>query len=249
MIELELETIHTNTSARDDFIYGIKRGVPICLGYIPVSFTFGLMAVEGGLPPWFAIFISMSNLTSAGQFAGLGIILENGSLLEIAMTTFIINLRYMLMSLSLSQKVDPFMSLMKRALVSFGITDEVFAIASIGPKILTFPYMFGLIIPPIFGWTLGTALGALISSILPHSIQNAMGIALYAMFIALVVPVAKKSKQVAIIIIVAVTIHSVFTWVHVFDALSGGWKLIITTIIASSIGAYLFPREVEECGR
>lgn len=243
---METKINNTRTNFQNDFIYGLQRGLPICLGYIPVSFTFGLMVVEGGLPPWFAIFISMSNLTSAGQFAGLGIILQGGSLLELGITTFIINLRYMLMSLALSQKIDPLMSFIKRALISFGITDEVFAVASIEVKKLTFPYMFGLIIPPILGWSLGTAMGAFISAILPHSIQNAMGIALYAMFIALVVPVAKKSKQVAIIVLIAITIHSVLTWYPIFDALSGGWKLIITTVLASALGACVFPREDEE---
>ena len=246
MILLKLEQTYTGNYFKNDFIYGIKRGMPICLGYIPVSFTFGLMVVEGGLPPWFAILISITNLTSAGQFAGLGIILQDGSLLELGVTTFVINLRYMLMSLALSQKIDPLMSFVKRALISFGVTDEVFAIASVEVRDLTFPYMTGLIIPPIFGWTLGTAMGALVSSILPGQIQNAMGIALYAMFIAIVIPVAKKSAQVAIVALMAVVIHSILTWWHIFDALSGGWKLIITTIIASAAGAYLFPREDEE---
>ena len=233
---------------KNDLVYGLKRGLPICLGYIPVSFTFGLMVVEGGLPPWFAILISITNLTSAGQFAGLGIILQDGSLLELGVTTFIINLRYMLMSLALSQKIDPLMSFIKRALISFGVTDEVFAIASIEVKGLTFTYMTGLIIPPIFGWTLGTAMGAIVSSILPNQIQNAMGIALYAMFIAIVIPVAKKSKQVAIIVLISIIIHSILTWWHIFDDISGGWKLIIATTIASAGGAYLFPKEDKEDG-
>lgn len=243
---MELETVHTKTSSKNDFTYGLKRGLPICLGYIPVSFTFGLMVVEGGLPPWFAIFISISNLTSAGQFAGLGIILQNGSLFEVGITTVVINLRYMLMSLSLSQKIDPGMSFIKRALISYGVTDETFAIASIEPKTLTFSYMVGLIIPPVLGWAAGTTLGALISSVLPHSIQRAMGITLYAMFIAIVLPTAKKSKQVAIVVMIGITVNTIFTWLPLFGLLSGGWKLIITTIVAASVGAWLFPRKEDE---
>ncbi len=226
---------------KEAFLYGMKRGLPICLGYIPVSFTFGLMAVEGGLSPLFAIFISITNLTSAGQFAGLGIILENGSLIELGITTLIINLRYMLMSLSLSQKIDPDMSFIKRAVLSYAVTDEVFAVASIQATKITFPFMFGLIIPPIVGWMTGTAMGAIISSMLPSSIQSALGITLYAMFIAIVVPVAKKSKEVTMVVLVGIMINSVFTWSHLFDFLSGGWKLIIATIIAASLGAFLFP--------
>lgn len=228
-------------NAKKDFFHGMKRGLPICFGYIPVSFTFGLMVVDGGLSPWLAVFISISNLTSAGQFAGLGIILENGSLVEIGVTTLIVNLRYMLMSLSLSQKIDPAMSFIKRALISYGVTDEIFAVASLEPSKITFPYMSGLIVTPVFGWTLGTAMGAVISNMLPGSIQSAMGITLYAMFIAIVVPVAKKSKQVLIVVLIAMAINSVFTWSHLFDFLSGGWKLIIATVVAASIGAFLFP--------
>lgn len=234
-------------NSKKDFFQGMRRGLPICLGYIPVSFTFGLMVVEGGLSPWLAIFISISNLTSAGQFAGLGIILEDGSLLELGVTTLIINLRYMLMSLSLSQKIDPAMSFMKRALISYGVTDEIFAVASLTPNKITFPYMFGLMIPPVFGWTAGTAMGAVISSMLPSSIQSAMGITLYAMFIAIVIPVAKKSKQVAMVVLIGISINSIFTWTHAFDFLSAGWKLIIATLVAASVGAFLFPVEEVAC--
>lgn len=245
---MKAEILGNNIDLKSDFIHGIKKGLPICLGYIPVSFTFGLMTVDGGLPPWFALFISMSNLTSAGQFAGLGIILQNGSLLELGITTLIINLRYMLMSLALSQKINPLMPFLKRAIISFGVTDEIFAVASMEQKDLTFTYMIGLITTPFIGWSLGTALGALACSILPYSIQNAMGIALYAMFIALVIPAAKKSRQVGIIVLIAIILSSIFTWVTFFDNLSGGWKLIITTVIASGIGATLFPREDDEYG-
>jgi len=233
---------------KEDFTYGFKRGLPICLGYIPVSFTFGLMVVDGGLPAWIAVLISITNLTSAGQFAGLGIIMANGSLIELGVTTLVINLRYMLMSLSLSQKIDSSMSFLKRALISYGVTDEVFAVASIETRALSFPYMCGLIIGPVIGWTTGTALGAMISSVLPTSVQNAMGITLYAMFIALVVPAAKKSKQVAIVVLIAIFINSLLTWAPVFNAISGGWKLIMATVLASGIGAFLFPVKEGEDG-
>lgn len=237
-----------NLDFKEDFTYGFKRGLPICLGYIPVSFTFGLIVVDGGLPAWIAVLISITNLTSAGQFAGLGIIMANGSLIELGVTTLVINLRYMLMSLSLSQKIDSSMSFLKRALISYGVTDEVFAVASIETRALSFPYMCGLIIGPVIGWTTGTALGAMISSVLPTSVQNAMGITLYAMFIALVVPAAKKSKQVAMVVLIAIFINSVLTWAQVFNGISGGWKLIMATVLASAIGAFLFPVKEGEDG-
>ena len=126
---------------RKDFLKGAKQGIPIALGYIPVAFTFGLMAVNGGIPIWMATLISLTNLTSAGQFLGASLIIADASLFEITFATFVINIRYMLMSLSLSQKIPANMSLPKRSIMAFGITDEVFAVASLEEKEITFPYM------------------------------------------------------------------------------------------------------------
>ena len=127
-------------SKATQFLKGARLGMPIALGYIPVSFSFGMLAVQNGIPAWAAIVISMTNLTSAGQFAGMNIISAAGGMWEMAITTFVINLRYMLMSLSLSQKIGK-MSLAKRLITAFGITDEVFAVASTTPIAITFPFM------------------------------------------------------------------------------------------------------------
>ena len=129
-------------SKATQFLKGARLGMPIALGYIPVSFSFGMLAVQNGIPAWAAIVISMTNLTSAGQFAGMNIISAAGGMWEMAITTFVINLRYMLMSLSLSQKIGK-MSLAKRLITAFGITDEVFAVASTTPIAITFPFMLG----------------------------------------------------------------------------------------------------------
>lgn len=223
------------------FYQGIKRGLPVAIGYIPVSFTFGLMAVSGGLPVWLTILISFTNLTSAGQFAGTNLILAGAGFIEIAFTTFIINLRYMLMSLSLSQKIESNTKLWHRLIFSFGITDETFTVASLEPGKLNAFYMFGLVLLPACGWTLGTAFGALICSSLPISIANAMGIALYAMFIAIIVPPAKKSKPVFVIVGISIVVMLCFKYIHVFSFVSSGLKVILSTIIAASIGAILFP--------
>lgn len=230
-----------------EFSHGLKRGLPIALGYIPVSFTFGLMAVTGGIPVWMAILISLSNLTSAGQFAGTSLILDGASLLEITLTTFIINIRYMLMSLSLTQRLDKKMSLPRRLLVGFGVTDEIFSVASMEKGTLTFPYLLGLIIGPVFGWTTGTALGAIISSALPESLSSAMGIALYGMFIAIVLPVAKKSKAVTIIVAISVAVVCILKYIPIFKHISSGFRIIIATIMGAGIGAYLFP--IDESGK
>jgi len=229
-----------------DFSYGFKQGIPIGLGYIPVSFTFGLMAVNGGIPILAAILISMTNMTSAGQFAGVNLIIQGASMMELAVTTFVVNLRYMLMSLSVSQKLSPRISAAKRYIIAFGITDEIFAISSMEKGELTFSYMMGLTLSPYLGWALGTAMGAVTSSLLPPALQSSMGIALYGMFIALVVPAAKRSRAALIVAITAIAVSCIFTWVPYMNHISGGWVIIVATMIASSIGALIFPREDDE---
>ncbi|MBB2181982.1 AzlC family ABC transporter permease [Lachnospiraceae bacterium MD1] len=228
---------------KKEFIYGLKRGYPIALGYIPVSFTFGLMAVSGGLPVWLTVFISMSNLTSAGQFAGTNLILQGAGFLEITLTTFIINIRYMLMSLSLTQRLGSDMTLLKRLIIGFGITDETFSVASLEQGKLSFPYLAGLILGPFLGWTAGTALGAIICSALPVTLSNAMGIALYGMFIAIIIPPAKKSRTVTIIILISVAVTVILRYVPLFRFISSGFRVIIATFLGAGLGAVLFPIE------
>ena len=228
------------------FYCGFKDGIPIILGYIPVSFTFGLLAVDGGIPVLATILISMTNLTSAGQFAGMNLIINGATLLEIALTSCIVNLRYMLMSIALSQKLSPKISTLKRCILAFGITDEIFAISSIRKGELTFSYMLGLITGPYIGWALGTALGGLISFFLPPMLQSSMGIALYGMFISIVVPAAKESKAVLVVTTIAISISSILKWVPYINFVSEGWVVIIATVVACSIGAIIFPREEDE---
>ncbi|NLL07147.1 MAG: AzlC family ABC transporter permease [Clostridiaceae bacterium] len=230
---------------KKDFVYGFKRGFPIALGYIPVSFTFGLMAVNGGISPLMAVFISLTNLTSAGQFAGTNLIIEGAGFFEITLTTFIINIRYMLMSLSLSQKINPGISLLQRLIFGFGITDETFSIASVEKGKLSYYYMMGLITGPIVGWSFGTALGAFTCSALPQSISNAMGIALYAMFIAIIIPPARKSKSILMIILVSIGINMLLKYIPLFSFISSGFRVIIATILGAGTGAALWPIEDE----
>jgi len=224
-----------------DFLHGLKRGYPIALGYLPVSFTFGLMAVSGGLPEWMAIFISMSNLTSAGQFAGTNLILQGAGFMEITLTTFVINIRYMLMSLSLTQRLGSDMTLPKRLLIGFGVTDETFTVASMEYGQLSFPFLLGLITGPFWGWTIGTVLGAFICSALPSSLSNAMGIALYGMFIAIILPPAKKSRPITLIILTSVAVVCIFRYIPLFHSISSGFRVIIATLIGAGLGALLYP--------
>ena len=230
----------------NDYKYGFKKGIPIALGYLPVSFCFGFIGASGGLPVWVVVLISMTNLTRSGQLAGTNLMLHGGTLLEITLNTFIINLRYMLMSLSLSQKIEKGTSLLHRLIFSFGITDETFALASTKPNSLSASYMYGLITCPFFGWSLGTLIGACTSNILPDSVKGAMGIALYAMFIAIIIPPAKKSRPVLYIVLFSITITCIFRYIPLFNFISYGFSIIIATIISAALGAFLFPVTKEQ---
>ena len=223
-----------------EFSKGFKLGIPVMLGYLPVAFTYGTTVVKNGLPPLVAIFISATNLTSSGQFAGTNLILQCASYLEIAITVLIINIRYLLMSLSLTQKITP-MTLAQRAAVAFGVTDEVFALAATTAEPLTFRFMMGLIAGPFIGWTSGTVLGAFTIGLLPATLQNAMGIALYAMFIAIVVPPMRKSRPILFVVAMAVALSCILYYVPVFHVLSSGWAILIASIPAAALGAKFFP--------
>ncbi len=227
------------------FRKGLRDGLPICLGYLPVSFAFGMMAVEGGLPVWAAVLISMTNLTSSGQFAGTALIFAGGSYLEIGITTFVINIRYMLMSLSLSQKVDPNMSALSRSILSFGNTDEVFAIAMQQQGKIPSRYLSGLILTPYCGWTLGTFLGAACTGILPLSVRSALGIAIYGMFIAIIIPPSRHSRAVLVTVLLSTAISCLFAFTPGFEQLSSGWVIIICAILAAGYAAFRFPVDVE----
>lgn len=235
-------------SGKKEFLRGLKDGFPIGLGYAPVAFTFGFIAVSGGLPIWAACLISLTNLTSAGQFAGTNLILAGAGYMEVAMTTFVINIRYMLMSLSLSQRLEQKMDTLKRMIYGFSITDETFVVASMNKGVLRAAYLFGLMILPIFGWNLGTLLGACISNVLPAELQSAMGIALYGMFIALLIPAARDSMHVFVIILIAVVSNCVLKYVPLFSFISSGFRIILATFLGAGIGAWLFPKEETELG-
>ncbi len=223
-----------------DFSKGFRLGIPVMLGYLPVSFTYGTTVVKNGLPPLVAILISATNLTSSGQFAGTNLILQGASYFEIAVTVLIINIRYLLMALSLTQKTCP-MTLPQRAAVAFGVTDEVFALAATTKQPLTFPFLMGLIAGPFFGWTAGTILGAYTIGLLPATLQNAMGIALYAMFIAIIVPPLRKSRPILCVTAIAVGLSCLLTCLPVLRGLSSGWTILLASIPAAAIGAKLFP--------
>ncbi|MDE7058085.1 MAG: AzlC family ABC transporter permease [Lachnospiraceae bacterium] len=230
---------------RQDFQYGLRDGVPIALGYFSVSFSFGIMALKGGLSVLQAAITSLTNMTSAGQFAGLQIIIAGGTLLEMAATQLIINLRYALMSLLLSQKLSGNVTLWQRFIIAFANTDEIFAVAMSHNRELTFSYMVGLQILPIIGWTSGTACGAVAGSMLPAAINSALSVALYGMFLAVVIPAAKKTRPVLLMALLAAAISCILYYVPLFQGISAGMSIIICTVAASVVGAIVFPVKEE----
>ena len=220
--------------------------MPIGLGYLSVSFTFGMMAVSNGIPVEAAVVISLTNVTSAGQFSGLTLMLAHGSYVELALSQFIINLRYALMSLSLTQKVDRHMKTHERALIAYGVTDEIFALASSTYERVGKWYMAGLIAFPVFCWTLGTFLGGAASTLLPEAIRSALGIAIYGMFLAIIIPPAKQNKAVLAVVVAAMVMSTLFKVIPLLSKVSSGFVIIITTLIVAGAAAYFCPIEGEK---
>lgn len=240
------EVINSNEYVLPTFTNGLKAGIPIGLGYLVVSFTFGMTACLGGFSYLDALFMSMTNVTSAGQFAGMQLINSGAPYLELMVTVAIINIRYLLMSTALSQKLDSKMSLLKRMLLSFGVTDETFSVASVEVETVTFRYFMGLISIPYIGWALGTLLGSLMDNLLNPAMQSAASIALYCMFIALVLPPSKHHKDIRLVVILTIIIRLIMTFTPYLNAISSGYSIILSACIAALIGAMIYKEDIKE---
>lgn len=240
-----------NTSSKQNstlsFKNGLYDGLPIGLGYFSVSIAFGIQASMLGLPIFISIMISMTNLTSAGQLSGILIISAIGTILELIIAQIVINARYFLMSISLSQKLDNSFTLKRKLFLSTFITDEIFAVAIVKPQNLNVKYFYGLIILPYLGWTLGTTLGAVLGNVLPLSIQSALGIMLYAMFIAIIIPPSTKSVSVFLVVLLSAGISCLLYFIPFLqNNISQGIAIIISALVASSIIAYFFPVKMKK---
>jgi predicted branched-subunit amino acid permease len=228
-----------------DFLQGIKAGVPVCLGYFSVSFGFGAMAIAQGLKLWHAALISLTNLTSAGQFAGLTVIAAGATLLEMILTQLVINSRYALMSLALGQRLGPKVGTGKRLLAAFFNTDEVFALGMARENVTT-SYFVGAGLISAVGWTGGTIMGAVAGSLLPETLRAALGVMLYGMFIAIVVPPARKEKEIFAAVLAALVCSCLFAWLPALQGVSDGIAIVICTVAAAAVCAWLFPIADEE---
>ena len=228
-----------------EFLAGMKAGMPVCVGYFSVSFGFGAMAVAQGLTIWQAILISASNVTSAGQFAGLTVIAAAATIAEMILTQLVINSRYALMSLALGQRLSPRVGIGRRLMMAFFNTDEVFALGMARGNGLKPSFFVGAGVIAAVGWVAGTAMGAVAGSLLPQEVRMALGVMLYGMFIAIVVPQAREEKPILVSVILALVFSCLFAWVPGLREISDGLAIVICTVAASSVCAILFPVEEE----
>jgi len=233
-------------SNKTEFKSGIKDAMPICLGYLAVSFAFGISATSKGFTVLSAVIMSLSNVTSAGQYASLDLIAKGVSFFELAIVEIVINIRYLLMSTALTQKISKNTSLLKKALVAFGVTDEIFALSILKKGELNPFYSYGLIVNSVFGWVFGTFLGAFAGNILPGSVVACLGLAIYAMFIAIIIPPAKDDRNVLIVVVCAMMLSLVFTFAPILKILSSGMRIIIITLVVSIVMAIVKPIEGED---
>ena len=220
---------------------GLTNGIPIAIGYFTVSFTFGILAKQAGLNPFEAVFMSITNLTSAGQFAGLTLIAGAATILELAIAQLIINSRYFLMSFALSQKIDPNTSFFHRTVMAYGITDEVFGLSVAVPAKLSPYYAYGVMSAAVPGWALGTLFGVLSGNILPPRLISALSIALFGMLLAVIIPPAKENKILLGLIVTSMILSLVFSALPTLSSISSGVKIIILTILIAGIAAFVFP--------
>lgn len=226
---------------------GIRAGLPIGLGYFAVSLAIGLYWAQGKYPPLAAALFSASNMSSTGQFAAITIALAKGGIVELAATTALVNLRYLLMSISLSQRLHPTLGTGKRLALAIGVTDEIYALNISQPKVQMHYYM-GTTVLPIAGWTSGTVTGALAGQVIAPSLQSAAGILLFAMFIAIVVPPALSSQPVRIVIAIAAVTSIILAFTPLLRDVEVGWRIILATCVAAGLGATFFPVPNESAG-
>ena len=235
-----------NTANRSCFVRGLRDGIPICLGYFAVAFTLGIAARRAGLTPLQAGLASLLTNASAGQHAGFTVIAENGTYLEMAIMILVANARYLLMSCALTQKLSPDTGLIPRLIIGFDVTDEIFGVSIAQPGRLNPWYTYGVILAALPGWSSGTALGVVMGNLLPGDLVSALSVGLYGMFLAVIIPPARKEKVVAGIVVASMALSFLAKRLPVFDAISSGTKIIILTVIIAAAAALLFPVKEEK---
>lgn len=222
---------------------GMRDGIPICLGYLAVSFSLGIVARNIGLSPFQSFLTSLLCNASAGEYAGFTVIAASAPFLEMAVVTLIANARYLLMSAALSQRLNPKMPFFHRFLIAYDITDELFGINIAQPGYINPFYTYGAVLTAAPGWAIGTALGTIAGNLLPLRIVSALSVALYGMFLAVIIPPAKKDRVIAVLIVICFAASYLASTLPMVSALSEGTRTIILTVLIAGGAALLFPRE------
>lgn len=230
----------------NDYKSGMRDGIPVALGYFAVSFTFGMAASTSGLGILQAALVSLTNVTSAGQFSGLAIIAAGGTYVEIALTQLIINLRYCLMSFSLAQKLDRSAPGWHRYLMAYSVTDEIFALDTSLAGALRPAYHYGITCVAVPGWVIGTFIGAVSGNILPAFVISALGVAIYGMFLAIVIPPARQNRTILAVVLSAMGLSFLFSVLPILKEVTSGFVIIITTVVIAGVAAAIKPIEEKE---
>ena len=230
-------------SRRSVFVEGMRDGIPIALGYFAVSFSLGVAAKNAGLTPFQGFLASLLTNASAGEHAAFLMIAASATYIEFALMILVANARYLLMSCALSQKFDPKTGLLHRLLVGFDVTDEIFGITvARSGKIDPF-YNYGAMSLALPGWSVGTALGIIAGNILPLRLVSALSVALYGMFIAIIIPPARKDKPTALAVAVSFALSLAFGYIPFLSNIAEGKKTLILTVVIASAFALAFPRK------
>lgn len=233
------------TAVSSAFAEGMRDAIPIGLGYFAISFSLGIAARNAGLSAFQGFLASLFNNASAGEYAAFTLIEENGAYMEMFIITLIANARYLLMSSALSQKIDPDMPFFHRFIIAFDVTDEIFGISVLRPGYLKPEYSYGAFTVALPAWSLGTAFGVIIGNILPLNVVSALSVALYGMFLAVIMPAAKKDKYVAVFVLAGFALSYAFSVLPFVKSISSGTRTIILTVVISGFAALVFPRKEE----
>ena len=221
---------------------GMRDGIPIGLGYLAVAFSLGIVAKNIGLTPFQAFLTSLLCNASAGEYAGFTVIAASAPFMEMAIVTLITNARYLLMSAALSQRMDPQMPFFHRFLIAYDVTDELFGINIAQPGYINPYYTYGAVFTAAPGWAIGTALGTIAGNLLPLRVVSALSVALYGMFLAVIIPPAKKDRVIAVLIVIGFALSFCATYLPVVSELSEGTRTIILTVVIAGGAALLFPK-------
>ncbi len=241
MMKVCPSSIHKQTMNGKLFIKGLKDGIPIALGYLAVAFALGFAAAGTGMNALQSFFMSFGMLASAGEYAAIMLIGSAAGIGEMIATTLVINLRYFLMSCSLSQKIEEKTPIWKRLLLAWFVTDELFGISSAVEGRLDPVYTYGAAVVSVAGWTLGTVLGVVAGEILPDRLESALSVALYGMFLAIIIPPARKSRFMAVLIIVSMAASILFASLPLLSSISEGFRIIILTVVTAGVAAAVRP--------